>query len=99
MRLAFGGILMDLPYTVILRQDNGHFVALCLELNVASQGESPDEARRNISDAIVEYLDFMRESAIEDQIEPVPFDVLREFLLDGIGEARQAQMEVYALAA
>jgi len=86
------------PYTIIVRQDNGQFVALCLELNVASQGESQAEARRNIDEAIVEYLDYMRETGSESDIEPVPFEVLREFLLEGVGESQQAQMEVYALA-
>ncbi len=90
--------MVEQPYTIIVREDNGHFVALCLELNVASQGEGPAEARRNIHDAIAEYLDHMREIDAVDDIEPVPFEVLREFLLEGVGEAQQAQMEVYALA-
>ena len=91
--------MVEHPYTVILRQDEGHFVALCLELNIASQGDSVDEARRNINDAIVEYLDYMRESGAENEIEPVPFEVLKEFLLEGLGDDQQAQMEVLALAA
>ncbi|MEK7277661.1 MAG: type II toxin-antitoxin system HicB family antitoxin [Chloroflexota bacterium] len=86
-------------YTVIIRQDNSYFVGLCLELNVASQGESLNEARRNMGEAIVEYLDYVREIGAEGEIGPVPFKALREFLLDGLGDAKQAEMEVYAVAA
>ena len=74
--------VVDHPFTVIPRQDDGHFVALCAELNVASQGESPAEARRNINEAIAEYLDHIREICAEDEIESVPFDMLQDFLTE-----------------
>ena len=52
---------MDDKYTVLFRRDGRFYVALCLELNVASQGESPDEARRNIAEAIEEYSSYVRD--------------------------------------
>lgn len=80
------------PYTVIIRQDDGHYVALCLEFNIASQGETREEARRNVDDAMVEYLAYMKDIGAEDQIAPVPFDVLREFLLEGSGKTWRAPL-------
>jgi predicted RNase H-like HicB family nuclease len=70
-------------YTVIFRQDGRYYVALCLELNVASQGRSLEEARQNIGDAIHEYLSCMEEDGLLDEIKPVPFNILREFLTEG----------------
>lgn len=67
-------------YTVIVRQVGLHYVALCLELNVASQGDSPTQVRQNIADAIREYLAYMEKIDATDEIQPVPFDLLREFL-------------------
>jgi predicted RNase H-like HicB family nuclease len=86
-------------YTIIVRQDGPHYVALCLELNVASQGDSPEEARENISDAINEFLAYLEEVGAIDEVQPVTFDLLREFLLEGMPDTHCMKMEVYALAA
>lgn len=86
-------------YTVIVRQAGLHYVALCLELNVASQGDSPTQVRQNIADAIREYLAYMEEIDATDEIQPVPFDLLREFLLEGLPDNQLLNLEVFALAA
>jgi len=91
--------MADRQYTVLIRKDGPHYVALCLELNVATQGESLEELRANMSDAIQEFLAYMHEQGALQDIRPVPFDVLREFLLDGIDEDHQNHLEVLALAA
>lgn len=91
--------MLDNRYTVIVRKNGRFYVALCLELNVASQGESLDEARRNIVDAIQEYLSYMEENDLLGEIQPVSFEVLRDFLLEGLEEAEALGMEVYAIAA
>jgi predicted RNase H-like HicB family nuclease len=90
---------MNDKYTIVVRRDGPYYVALCLELNVSSQGASLEEARRNVGEAIEEYLAFMRDENSLDEIHPVPFDILREFLLEGLGETQQADMEVLAVAA
>ncbi len=90
---------MDNKYTVLFRRDGKFYVALCLELNVASQGESLDEAKRNIADAIKEYSSYVRDEGLAHEVQPVPFDLLREFLLEGIDEIGHGDMEVWALAA
>jgi len=86
-------------YTILFRQDGRFYVALCLELNVASQGESLEETRQNIGDAIREYLACMEEDGLLHEINPVSFDLLREFLTEGLEPAHKATLEVYALAA
>lgn len=86
-------------YTIIVRKDGPHYVALCLEINVASQGDSPEEVRKNMSDAINEYLSYLQEIEATDEVHPVPFDLFREFLLEGMSETHRQNMEVFALAA
>lgn len=73
---------MSQPYTAIVKQSGSHFVALCLELNVAAQGETLLEARAQLRDAITEYLAYMEEIDRLDEIRPVSVQDLREFLFD-----------------
>lgn len=91
--------MLEDRYTVVFRRDGKFYVALCLELNVSSQGESLEEAKENIADAIQEYLSYMQDNDLLDEIHPVPFGVLREFLLEGLGDTESTGMEVWAVAA
>lgn len=86
-------------YTVLFRKDGKFYVALCLELNVASQGETLEEAKQNIKEAINEYISYMRENDLLDEIQPAPFEVLRAFLSEGIEDAESVSVEVSAIAA
>lgn len=86
-------------YTVLFKKDGKFYVALCLELNVASQGETLAEAKQNIKEAIEEYLSYMRENNLLDGIQPVPFEVLRAFLSEGIEGAESVSIEVSTIAA
>jgi len=55
---------------VLIKEDEGYSV-LCLELDVASQGETVEEAKKNIIEAVTLYI----ETAIESNlpiIRPVP---------------------------
>lgn len=76
---------MDSQYTIVVRRDGSNYVALCLELNLLSQGTSLEEAKRNIVNAISEYLT-SEESGLARQAQPVSLDLLREFLTEGIDE-------------
>ncbi|MGQ9627440.1 MAG: type II toxin-antitoxin system HicB family antitoxin [Anaerolineae bacterium] len=86
-------------YTVLFKKDGKFYVALCLELNVASQGETLAEAKQNIKEAINEYISYMRENDLLDEIQPTPFEVLRAFLSEGIEDAESVSVEVSAIAA
>ena len=86
-------------YTIVFRRDGKFYVALCLELNVSSQGDSLEEAKENIADAVRKYLSYMQEHNLLGEIQPVPFGVLREFLLEGLEDTESTGMEVWAVAA
>ena len=42
---------------IVERDEDGYYVALCPELDVASQGESVEEALRNLKEALELYLE------------------------------------------
>ncbi len=71
-------------FTGIIKKSGKYYVALCLELNVASQGETLEEAKKMLEDACHEYLLSMKDDKLESEIKPVPIDVLREFMLEDV---------------
>ena len=75
---------MPKRYTGIIKKDGDFYVALCLELNVASQGKSIAEAKQMLEEACEEYLSYMRDEGLEDEIRPVSLELLREFLLEDV---------------
>lgn len=72
---------MTCAYTGIIKRSGDFYIGLCLELNVASQGDSIEDATRMLQEACKEYLSFVKEEGIEDEIKPVSLDLLREFLI------------------
>ena len=64
-------------FTVVLeRQDDGGFVASVPSLpGCVSQGDSRDEAMKNVREAIEVYIEDCRESG-----EPIPSESEREFV-------------------
>lgn len=44
-------------YMAVIYQEDGGFVALCPELDVASQGDTLDEARANLREAVELFLE------------------------------------------
>ena len=70
---------MSQHLTAIIRAEGDTYVALCPELDVASQGDSIQEARDNLREAIKLFLD----CASEDEIE-----------LRSLGELFVTQLEV-----
>jgi predicted RNase H-like HicB family nuclease len=44
--------VMNKKLTAIIEREGGGFVALCPELDVASQGDTIDEARKNLQEAL-----------------------------------------------
>jgi len=43
---------MNKKLTAIIKREGGGFVALCPELDVASQGDTIDESRKNFQEAL-----------------------------------------------
>ncbi len=42
--------------TAIINREGGGYVALCPELDIASQGDSIEEARDNLREFLVQYI-------------------------------------------
>ncbi|AKS41180.1 type II toxin-antitoxin system HicB family antitoxin [Wenzhouxiangella marina] len=56
---------MTQRFTAIIEREDDMYVALCPELDIASQGESVSEARNNLREAIELFL----EAASPDEIQ------------------------------
>lgn len=82
--------------TGIIKKVGNYYVALCLELNVSSQGESIEEARRMLQEACEEYHSYIKEKKLEDEIRPAPVEVLREFLIENVEHVRPSHDWVYS---
>jgi len=54
-------------YTAIIERDENWYVALCPELDIASQGESVEEARSNLVEAIELFLETASPTEILDR--------------------------------
>jgi predicted RNase H-like HicB family nuclease len=72
---------MNKKYTAIIRKSQMEYVAVCLELNVSSQGKDLIEVETNLRDAIELYLEDIKENPTI-AINPIPMDELIEFLHD-----------------
>ncbi len=85
-----------MPLTGIIKKSGNHYVALCLEINVSSQGDSIEEARKMLQEACNEYISYMKDEGSLNEIEPVPLDTLREFLIDDVEYVRPSSDWVYS---
>ena len=71
-----------LTLTAIVKREDNQYSALCLELDMASCGSTPEKALAGLRDAIETYVQYMVEQGCEREIlRPVPVEALREFLM------------------
>ncbi len=56
---------MNKRLTAIVERDGDGFVALCPELDIASQGESVSQARRNLEEALTLFFEVATPKEIE----------------------------------
>ena len=61
----------DFEFTSAVLKDGNRFVSLCLDLDVASQGISLQEAKKMLAEAVTLYLEGCFESNIP-YLRPVP---------------------------
>ncbi len=54
--------------TAVIRREGDDWVALCPELDVASQGTSIEEARQNLAEAVELFLEAASESEVQARI-------------------------------
>jgi predicted RNase H-like HicB family nuclease len=51
----------------VYREDDG-YVALCPELDIASQGDTPDEARANLREAVELFLETADAAEVSERL-------------------------------
>lgn len=72
---------MKQEYTIIIRKAEACFIALCIELNVCSTGETPQDAKRNIENAINLFLEDIKANP-ETIVEPISIEEFIDFIKD-----------------
>ena len=55
-------------FTAIIEREGKGFVALCPELDIASQGETVEEARQNLAEALESFFEHASESEIKNRL-------------------------------
>ena len=55
-------------FTGIIEREGDGYVALCPELDIASQGNTVEEARRNLIEAIELFLETADPSEVQDRL-------------------------------
>jgi predicted RNase H-like HicB family nuclease len=61
------GDVKKLQYTGIIEKEGSGYVALCPELDIASQGETVEEARQNLVEAVELFLETADPSEIRNR--------------------------------
>lgn len=60
---------MSRRLTAIIQRENGGFVALCPELDIASQGETVEAARANLREALELFFECASPAEIQERLE------------------------------
>jgi len=59
---------MKRQLTAIIEREGDGYVSLCLELDIASQGESIEAARKNLQEALELFFESASEKEIKDRL-------------------------------
>ena len=59
---------MNKKHTAIIEREGDGYVALCPEIDVASQGDSIDEARKNLQEALELFFETASSEEIKDRL-------------------------------
>ncbi|MEW5767457.1 MAG: hypothetical protein AB1797_07485 [bacterium] len=73
----------------VIEKEANRYKAICLELDIATEGRTLDEARRNLREAVEGYCECAaKEGDVETFVpRPVPEDVIRQEEATSIGQA------------
>jgi len=58
----------QLIFTAIIEREEDGYVALCPELDIASQGNTVEEARRNLTEAIELFFEVAEPSEVQRRL-------------------------------
>lgn len=59
---------MNYQFTAVIEREGNGYVALCPELDVASQGDTVDQARSNLREAVELFLECAAPEEIHGQL-------------------------------
>ncbi len=62
--------MKKLTLTAIIEREDDGFISLCPELDVASQGNSREEARLNLREAVEGFLEAASPAEIKQRLNP-----------------------------
>ena len=70
-------------FKVLAKKEDDHWVAICIDLNIAAQGDTSEEAVHTCIELVEEYLEFVYEE-YPDQIHkyvprPTPQELIDKF--------------------
>ncbi|WP_424946369.1 type II toxin-antitoxin system HicB family antitoxin [Candidatus Spongiihabitans sp.] len=66
---------MKITLTGIIEKEKDGYVALCPEVDVASQGETVDDARKNLTEALQLFFEYAHEAEIKQRLSAPLIDV------------------------
>jgi predicted RNase H-like HicB family nuclease len=55
-------------FTAIIEREGDGYVSLCPELDIASQGETVEEARQNLAEALELFFEYASQSEIKERL-------------------------------
>ena len=59
---------MNIQLTAIIEREDDGYVALCPEVDIASQGDTVDEARRNLREALELFFETASPEEIKERL-------------------------------
>ncbi len=68
VRKSPSNAMKTFPFTAIIEREGDGFAALCPELDVASQGQTIEEARHNLREAVELFLEYASEAEIAERL-------------------------------
>ena len=90
-------MVKELIVTVVIKKEQGKYASWCPELDVASQGDTMEEARKNLQEAVELHVETMiKNGDVDELLEKIGFeskDIKKEVLLS---ETFSGQLEIPA---
>ena len=66
----------------IIKREEDRYTAICLELDIATEGQSLEEARNHLKEAVESYIESVTQDKEEKEFipRPVPEEVIAEYI-------------------
>ena len=81
----------SLLYHGLISKEEDRYCALCVEFNIATEGKTLDEAKRNLKEAVEGYLEVAME--MENQEGLIPRHAPADLVKEGIFQNRRKDIE------